>query len=68
MSLNNGESEFEGELRIETSGAEVTYRVIQLQNRRCEEGYLEFPHNESCLGVKECGEGFFRSGDKFGRV
>ena len=65
--IQNNESLYDGEISVQTSGEEVVYHVIQLEDVRCAEGYLEFPHNNTCIAVAECGDGFFRTSDEFGR-
>ena len=61
------EDHFEGELRINSSGVDLTYQVIQLRDFRCGEGFLEFVDNSTCIGVKECGGGYYLSEDEFER-
>ena len=65
---SEGGDEFWGSGEIETTGEEVTYRIIQLVDYRCGEGFLL--HDEDrCLAVRQCLEGYFEvEGDLEKRV
>ena len=57
---------FRGDLGFHPGNSEeVILRVVQLRISECPRGYLQF--NETCLGVRECGAGYYLQQDEFGR-
>ena len=65
--LLEGDGVYEAEILTQTDGESVEYEVVQLGVPRCAEGYLEFPHNQSCLAVRSCGSGFYLETDPYRR-